>query len=298
MLKIQTCADASLVARLGGMFCGDKQVVGFFLKQKGFTIDPATFDKEEMDKLIKEDKLIGMIDYYSVEDNDQEADYATSVNKVRVKTVEGVKGFRFMFSKGACFQNELSKLDGANYEVIPVFIDGSWLLAKNRDGKVIGFDSKLFVGIRRLQTGSEVAGSTLEIDILPSGMAYWQNNSVTLVSDEIAFNEVNPIEGIKVDFVTPIAGDTTLDVTITHNCSGALVSGLTTPTSWKLKRNGVEETVTSITEVDGTGKYKFTIPAVVTGDKLELVISVLGHKVYALDTRYYAISNEVVKTAV
>ena len=57
MLKIQTCADANLVARLGGMFCNDKQVAGFYLKRKGFSIDPATFDKTALDKLISEDKL-------------------------------------------------------------------------------------------------------------------------------------------------------------------------------------------------------------------------------------------------
>jgi len=291
MLKIQTCADSKLIARLGGLFCDEKQVIGFGLLKKGTLIDPSTFDKEALDGIISNDNFIGMVSFDSVENNDQEADYSTSSTKVRIKTVEGVKGFRFVMSKGSCYQNELAKLDGSrNYEFIPIFINGTALFAKTKSGMLKGFDANIFVGLKMLQIGADVAGSTLDIDLLPSGMAYWQSSSVTVESEEFSFNEINPVEGIKVELPVLLAESTSTTVKLVNSCSGAPITGLTSVSSWKMVRNGVEEPITAIAEVAGTGEYKFTHASIANGQTIDFVISVVGNSVYSLDTNYYAIS--------
>ena len=81
MLKQSFCGSAEMIARLGGAFCGEKLVTGFALLDRRVEIDPATFNKTALDKIIQEDKFIGKISFFNVEDNDQEADYNTSVRK-------------------------------------------------------------------------------------------------------------------------------------------------------------------------------------------------------------------------
>ena len=114
MLKQSFCGSAEMIARLGGAFCGEKLVTGFALLDRRVEIDPATFNKTALDKIIQEDKFIGKISFFNVEDNDQEADYNTSVRKERSRSIPGTKGYRFTFDKGSSFQNELAKLDNSD----------------------------------------------------------------------------------------------------------------------------------------------------------------------------------------
>ena len=110
MLEKNKCNSVVSTARLGGLFCDEKPIVGFMLKKKGYSIDPASFDKDALDLLIQEDKMIGMISYFSVENNDEDAAFATSGTGNRSKTREGIKRWTFMFDKGACFQNEFLRV--------------------------------------------------------------------------------------------------------------------------------------------------------------------------------------------
>ena len=145
MLKQSFCGSAEMIARLGGAFCGEKLVTGFALLDRRVEIDPATFNKTALDKIIQEDKFIGKISFFNVEDNDQEADYNTSVRKERSRSIPGTKGYRFTFDKGSSFQNELAKLDNSdNYSFVPIFEDGSALFAIKANGKLMGFACKLF----------------------------------------------------------------------------------------------------------------------------------------------------------
>lgn len=293
-MKQVLCNTTELIPRLGGLFCAEKLLVGFILKRKGFSIDPDAFIKSELDNLIKQDKLVGTVKFFTVENNNQEADYATSVRKERRKTISGTKGYRFTFDKGSCFQNEIDKLDGSqNYEFIPVFEDGSALFAVLQDGKIKGFDCNLFTGIREVQTTADVAGSILEVDIVPDAMYYWQKSSALYKSDDFSFSEIMPVAGLNIKLPILVAAATSTTAKVTNLCSDAVVSGLTTLTNWKLERNGVLEPFTgSITEVNGN--YTFTHAALVAGDKIRIMTQVSGYPVYVLDTSYYAgVSNMV-----
>lgn len=288
MLKIKTCAELALNVNLGGMFCADKRVVGFYLLRKGIKIPLATFDSEALDDLIKERNLIGMISYFNVDNNDQEADYATSVDKQRFKTIEGVKGFTFTIAKGSCFQNEISKLDNTDaYQFIIAFEDGSLGMATDGKGNGFGFDARIFLGIKQVQTTADVAGTVLNIDILPSGMRYWQSQSITVASDEVDFTQVQPIEGVTMLNGAMVTAGTSLKVTVTGACSGAPITGLSTAANWRVYKGSAELTPSAVTANGNV--YTLTITAVATGDK---ITSGFVDSVYALDNAYYGVSNQ------
>ena len=292
-MKKLSCLLSEFIPRIGGSYCPSKPLVRFILKRKGFSIDPLTFDKEALNLLIAQDKIVGPFDFFSVEDNDQEADFATSVNKTRTQTVPGTKGFRFMFNKGNCFQNEINKLDNSsNYEFVPIFQDGGALWAVNSDGTVKGFDANLFVMVFKVQTSADVAGSTLEIDITPKGMGAWQGGSGMYEGVEFGFDEINPVAGLNIELPILTAGATTTTVKITELCADSAVSGLTSIANWKMERNGVLENVTgTITEVNG--KYTFTHGALVANDKVRFMTMSAGYPVYVLDTNYYSGSSAI-----
>ena len=292
-MKKLSCLLSEFIPRIGGSYCPSKPLVRFILKRKGFSIDPLTFDKEALNLLIAQDKIVGPFDFFSVEDNDQEADFATSVNKTRTQTIPGTKGFRFMFNKGNCFQNEINKLDNSsNYEFVPIFQDGGALWAVNSDGTVKGFDANLFVMVFKVQTSADVAGSTLEIDITPKGMGAWQGGSGMYEGVEFGFDEINPVAGLNIELPILTAGATTTTIKITELCADSAVSGLTSIANWKMERNGVLENVTgTITEVNG--KYTFTHGALVANNKVRFMTMSAGYPVYVLDTNYYSGSSAI-----
>lgn len=292
-MKKLSCLLSEFIPRIGGSYCPSKPLVRFILKRKGFSIDPLSFDKKALNLLIAQDKIVGPFDFFSVEDNDQEADFATSVNKTRTQTIPGTKGFRFMFNKGNCFQNEINKLDNSsNYEFVPIFQDGGALWAVNSDGTVKGFDANLFVMVFKVQTSADVAGSTLEIDITPKGMGAWQGGSGMYEGVEFGFDEINPVAGLNIELPILTAGATTTTVKITELCADSAVSGLTSIANWKMERNGVLENVTgTITEVNG--KYTFTHGALVANDKVRFMTMSAGYPVYVLDTNYYSGSSAI-----
>ena len=288
MLLQNTCNVSLMTPKLGGLFCDEKAVVGFLLKRRGFEIDPATFTKIDLDALVQEEKLIGSISFFNDEDNDEEASYSTSITGERTKIRDGIKRYRFMFDKGSCFQNELNKLDNSSdWEFIPVFEDGKALFAVKKDGKLIGFDAKLFTGTRKLKLTDEMAGPSLEVEIQRTGMTYWQNSSGVYESDEFGFNELSPVAGLNITFGVLTAGATTTVVTVTNLCSDSVVAGLN-KTVWKMNRNGALETVSAVSYNSGTQKYTLTHTALVANDKVSFLTSENGINVVAVDTNYYS----------
>ena len=279
MLLQNTCNVSLMTPKLGGLFCDEKAVVGFLLKRRGFEIDPATFNKTALDTLVKEEKLIGSISFFNAEDNDEEASYSTSITGERTKIRDGIKRYRFMFDKGSCFQNELNKLDNSSdWEFIPVF----------EDGKLIGFDAKLFTGTRKLKLTDEMAGPSLEVEIQRTGMTYWQNSSGVYESDEFGFNELSPVAGLNITFGVLTAGATTTVVTVTNLCSDSVVTGLTNATAWKMNRNGVLHPISAVSFNSVTQKYTLTHTALVANDKVSFLTSENGINVVAVDTNYYS----------
>ena len=294
MLKQSFCGSAEMIARLGGAFCGEKLVTGFALLDRRVEIDPATFNKTALDKIIQEDKFIGKISFFNVEDNDQEADYNTSVRKERSRSIPGTKGYRFTFDKGSSFQNELVKLDNSdNYSFVPIFEDGSALFAIKANGKLMGFACKLFVGVKKLKTTSEVSGSTLEVDILPDAMIYWQKSENVFESDEFSFNEINPIIKLAVSTGVLTNTATTTKVKVTEAFSNANVTGLTDAAKWKIEEDGVIGSITNVAYDASAQEYTLTHSALATGKKVRFITSDNGLRVISLDTNYYTGESEL-----
>lgn len=294
MLKQSFCGSAEMIARLGGAFCGEKLVTGFALLDRRVEIDPATFNKTALDKIIQEDKFIGKISFFNVEDNDQEADYNTSVRKERSRSIPGTKGYRFTFDKGSSFQNELAKLDNSdNYSFVPIFEDGSALFAIKANGKLMGFACKLFVGVKKLKTTSEVSGSTLEVDILPDAMIYWQKSENVFESDEFSFNEINPIIKLAVSTGVLTNTATTTKVKVTEAFSNANVTGLTDAGKWKIEEDGVISNITNVAYDASAQEYTLTHSALATGKKVRFITSDNGLRVISLDTNYYTGESEL-----
>lgn len=294
MLKQSFCGSAEMIARLGGAFCGEKLVTGFALLDRRVEIDPATFNKTALDKIIQEDKFIGKISFFNVEDNDQEADYNTSVRKERSRSIPGTKGYRFTFDKGSSFQNELAKLDNSdNYSFVPIFEDGSALFAIKANGKLMGFACKLFVGVKKLKTTSEVSGSTLEVDILPDAMIYWQKSENVFESDEFSFNEINPIIKLAVSTGVLTSTATTTKVKVTEAFSNANVTGLTDAAKWKIEEDGVIGNITNVAYDASAQEYTLTHSALATGKKVRFITSDNGLRVISLDTNYYTGESEL-----
>ena len=294
MLKQSFCGSAEMIARLGGAFCGEKLVTGFALLDRRVEIDPATFNKTALDKIIQEDKFIGKISFFNVEDNDQEADYNTSVRKERSRSIPGTKGYRFTFDKGSSFQNELAKLDNSdNYSFVPIFEDGSALFAIKANGKLMGFACKLFVGVKKLKTTSEVSGSTLEVDILPDAMIYWQKSENVFESDEFSFNEINPIIKLAVSTGVLTNTATTTKVKVTEAFSNANVTGLTDAGKWKIEEDGVIGNITNAAYDASAQEYTLTHSALATGKKVRFITSDNGLRVISLDTNYYTGESEL-----
>ena len=294
MLKQSFCGSAEMIARLGGAFCGEKLVTGVALLDRRVEIDPATFNKTALDKIIQEDKFIGKISFFNVEDNDQEADYNTSVRKERSRSIPGTKGYRFTFDKGSSFQNELAKLDNSdNYSFVPIFEDGSALFAIKANGKLMGFACKLFVGVKKLKTTSEVSGSTLEVDILPDAMIYWQKSENVFESDEFSFNEINPIIKLAVSTGVLTNTATTTKVKVTEAFSNANVTGLTDAGKWKIEEDGVIGNITNVAYDASAQEYTLTHSALATGKKVRFITSDNGLRVISLDTNYYTGESEL-----
>ena len=297
MLKIKKCNEAGLIARLGGMFCGEEMVTGVIFADRRVRFDPATFTKTILDDFIQKDWIIGTVEIDAAEDADVDPGYSDLANGKSIKNTDGVKKWNMTFYKNSCFQNQLQKLDKSErYSIFLVFADGSVIGQQMKDGKIKGFDARLFTGIKKVKTAAEGGGSTLRIDLAPSAMKYWQGQSVVFEADDVAFDELNPITGVSVDIETAlVAAATTTKVKISNMCADSPVSGLTTPANWKLRRNGTLEAVTAITEVNG--EYTFTHAALVANDEISFEINEGGYPVYVLDTDYYAGKSETEKVA-
>ncbi|MEN5308747.1 hypothetical protein ABE425_14620 [Chryseobacterium cucumeris] len=288
MLTIKKCNAEEQVARLGGQFCDEDQVSGFILADRSVRIDPATFTKTILDGLIQQDKVIGTIKFFSAEDADVDPTYTDSSTGESTKQTLGIKKWNFMFNKGNCFQNELQKLDKSErYSIFLVMQDGSVLGASLKDGKIKGFDVKLFTGIKKVKTAAEGGGSTLRVDLLPDAMKYWQGQSILFEADDIDFTQLNPVVGVSIDITSALAAAaTSTKVKVSNLCAKSPVSGLTTPDNWKMRRNGTLEAVTAVSEVNG--EYTFTHAALVGNQEISFEIYDGGYPVYVLDTDYYA----------
>ncbi|SHH95965.1 hypothetical protein SAMN05421866_0044 [Chryseobacterium oranimense] len=297
MLTIKKCNEAGLIARLGGMFCGEEMVTGVIFADRRVRFDPATFTKTILDGFIQKDWIIGTVEIDAAEDADVDPGYTDLANGKSIKNTDGVKKWNMTFYKNSCFQNQLQKLDKSErYSIFLVFADGSVIGQQMKDGKIKGFDARLFTGIKKVKTAAEGGGSTLRIDLAPSAMKYWQGQAVVFEADDVAFDELNPVTAVSIDILSALtATSTTTKVKVTNMCADSVVSGLVTADNWSMRRNGDLEPVTAVAELNGD--YTFTHAALTANDSISFEIDVAGSPVYVLDTDYYAGKSETEKVA-
>ncbi|KQR93297.1 hypothetical protein ASG01_08860 [Chryseobacterium sp. Leaf180] len=287
MLNLKKCAVALAVAYLGGIMCDEKQVLGIMLVDRSVRIDPANFVKSTLDGLIASNKIIGTLKDFNAEDADVDPAYTDLQNGDRNKNTIGRKGWNITFFKGSCFQNQIQKLDKSeNYGIILVYEDGSFLAQQLKDGKIKGFDVKLFTGVKKVKTGTEGGGSMLMIDVTRSAMAAWQGSSAIYESPEIDFMEIQPVAALDLKIGILSAGATTTTVTISHLCADSPVTGLTDATKFQLVRNEVPEAITSMSSVGNV--YTLTHAALAADQSVYFKTNTVGNPVIVLDTNYYA----------
>lgn len=286
MLKLVKCDIAGMVARLGGLFCDEKQVLGMILVDRSVTFDPATLTKTIFDTSVQQDAVIGTIRFQTVEDADADPSFTDLPTGERIQNNRGLKRWTATFYKGGRWQNEISKLNKSErYAAIFVYDDGSILVQQLKNGMIKGFNVKLFNGIRKIRTAAEGGGSTLMIDLDPSAMAAWQSSSANYVSDDIDFLELQAVSEVSIEVPVLTAGATSTTVKITQAGSDAPMIGLTDKAKWKMYRNGVPEEVTALTNV--AGSYTFTHAALVANDEISFRTEVTGYPIYILGNGYF-----------
>lgn len=296
MLKRNACAAALLIPLLGGLRCGNKRMVGFALIKRGVEIDPSTFGKTELDTLISEEKFIGMITPYNLDNNNQEADFATSTQKERSERIGGVKGWTFVFDEGNCFQNQLQKLHKSKeWAIIPILEDGTAVFWVKSNGKVSGFDVNLFTNVFDLALTADISGPTLQVDVTPIAMTAWQNASGLFTPTEFSFLEIQPIAGLNIEAPVLVAAATTTVLTITALCADSPVIGLTDPTNWAVDVDGTRTPPTNVTYDANNKKYTLTHTALTAGAKVSFVTAKNGYNIYVKDGNYYS-GQSVTKT--
>lgn len=286
MLKLKKCGVAGLVARLGGIFCAEKRVIGMILIDRSVRMDPALLTKTKFDELIQQDLVIGTIKFHAVEDANVDRTFTTLNTGKDIPATRGLKKWTATYYRGGRYQNELYKLDGSErYSAIWVYEDGSILAKKLKDGMIKGVDVSLFTGIKNLMTGTDAVGSTLMINIEPYEMEAWQGAMTEYVSDDIDFAELQPIADVDITVPVLTAGATTTAVEITQAGTDAPMIGLDNKANWRMYRNGVAEAVTALTQVGKT--YTFTHAALVANDEISFRTEMTGYPVYVLSSGYY-----------
>lgn len=288
------CPQTDMLPLLGGKFCGTKRMVGFMLFASGTTF-AEDFDKEALDALVATGDVVGFLKPNTIEDNNSDPTYAESNVGDRSQTLAGRKGWRFVFVKSSCFQNELNKLNQSeNWDFAPVLEDGSIVLRKTKAGTYAGFAAKTFVGLYNLPImGGEDTGSVLEVDLLGS-LNQWQNDAHILSATDFDFNEVNPIAGLNIYPTAPLTTTVVSTVKVKNLCSDVDVVGLTDISNWMIERNGVLEAPSGTITYDANNKtYSFSHTIFVVGDKISFVIMKNGVPIYVKDTSYYSGRSEI-----
>ncbi|MCT4034905.1 hypothetical protein HZQ14_15895 [Elizabethkingia anophelis] len=296
MLKRNACSSEQLLPLLGGLRCGNEIMVGFALLKRGVEIDPSTFGKTELDTLISEEKFIGMITPYNLDNNNQEADFSTSTQKERAERIGGVKGWIATFDEGNCFQNELQRLHKSKeWSIIPILKDGKAVFWVKSNGKISGFDVNLFTNVFDLGLTADITGPTLQIDVVPSAMYAWQAASGLFKPTEFDFSEIQPIAGLNIETPVLVAAATTTVLTITAKCADSPVIGLTDPTNWAVDVDGTRTPPTNVTYDANNKKYTLTHTALTAGAKVSFVTAKNGYNIYVKDGNYYS-GQSVTKT--
>ena len=289
MFTTYKCTSVAAMALLGGLFCEVPKMVGVAFWKPGTTFAD-NFGKTDLDTLTQNGGFIGSVMPDGIENNDTEGTYAESLMKIRSQTDLGRKGWNLNFEKSPCYHNELNKFNNSEaWHFTPILEDGSIFAYQSADGTKKPFPVKMFVGLYRLPImGVEEKGTVVGVDLLPKALNNWQNNGIVLTNSEIDFTEVNPVAGLNIEVPILTAGATTTVLKVSNKCSDAAISGLTTPSNWKVEVNGVLASPTAVSYNAANQSYSLTHPALVAADKVRFLLSENGQNVVAVDTNYYS----------
>ncbi|WP_294267769.1 hypothetical protein [uncultured Chryseobacterium sp.] len=296
MLKLVKCGLAGLTARLGGIFCAEKRVIGMVLMERSIRLDPVLLTKTAFNEFVQQDRVIGTIKFHNVENAKVDRTFTTLTNHKDIPATAGLQKWTATFYKGGRYQNQLNKLDGSErYAAVFVYEDGTILVKQLKDGTVKGFDVTLYNGLKDIQIAADAVGATLMIHLEPYEMKAWQGSAAEYASDDIDFAEMEPIA--EVDMVVPVlsAGATSTVIKITQGGTDAPMIGLDNKLNWKMYRNGVAEGITNLTQVGEN--YTFTHAALVANDSIVFKTEMAGYPIYVLGSGYY-VGKSAAKTVV
>lgn len=289
MLKRLNCESEALLPLLGGRWCPMGRMVGFGMLERGVEIDPANFGKDQVDELIASGQMIGFVEFWTAENSNTDPQTATATSGEESERIAGLKGWSFVFDKSILFQNELNKLKNSDrYAPFPILEDGNAVFAVKKNGKLTGFDSRLFVGIYDIPLTADVTGANLRIQLTRFATELYQSSSDVVVADEFRFTDIKPVEGLRIELDPIVDGATSITATITSLGVGSPVVGLTDMANWKISKDGVLSAPSAIAYNATTKKYSFTTTAVSDGQEVQLLTSADGNPVYVKDTAYYS----------
>lgn len=304
MLKINSCDQSEFLPALGGIKCANKMMVGFNLIRRDVRIDLSTFDKDALDELIGTGKWIGYLEPFQKENANQDAQYATSVQGQRSQKVKAIKGWKFTFDEGNCFNNEMEKLNNSRlWSFAPVLEDGSIILNQFSDGKAGGFEANLFTGVFDLPLTADVSGSQLMVDLTPKGSRDWATNSILVSALDFQFDEITPIKGLRIVLSPFINGTTTgISANISELCASTLDDFNGYPIFiFEVKNNaGVINYSLPTSVVQNGNVLTFFINAFGAGKTVKLVTKNSTSNTYGIAKKnefyYYGESNSVITT--
>ena len=294
--KVNSCSVTDIYPLLGGEKCPEGKLVGIY-SFKAETKLSDSFNKADLDVLVKEGKALGTLIPFNIESSNAEATYAEATTKERIKTSIGRVGYKFKFNEGVCFDNEIQKLDGSKWDVVFVMDNERVIARRNTDGTFSGFNASFFTELKGIRVTDEVVGVSIMMDLTAKGNTQWAGrNKVMLEATDFNFLELNPMAGVSIQMQEPLVAGSTIVATVSHLCSANPIEGIGTVSNFNLIVNGSGVALTAVT-VDGT-KYTFTNgTALVAGDEVAIETNDGTSKVITIDGNYYIGNSQTVTVA-
>lgn len=297
MSFIENSCDVTLKkVSLGGLFCGNKKVVNFFIGTKDVEFSKST-TLTQISDYIKAGKLMFFPIHDGIEDADKDPQYAQNTFQEDIFTGGGIKGWNLMWNQGVCFQNEIAKLyDLKGYGVGLVMEDGTIIVRRKKNGAYGLYDASFLEKLYKVRTGGDMAGAGLGVQLKYIATNSWQRESANIESTEIDFREVTLTTGLKIEFAQVVAGtNDQVVVSIKQACHNSNVE-ITGTNKFGAYMSGILTPVTSYSYDPVTKLYTLTLVTdYASGDSLQIItMDALGNTTIQIGTAYYYGESEII----
>lgn len=299
MSFIENSCDVTLKkVSLGGLFCGNKKVVNFFIGTMDVEFSKST-TLQQISDYIKAGKLMFFPNHDSIEDADKDPQYASNTFQEDIFVGGGIKGWNLMWNQGVCFQNEIAKLyDLKGYGVGLVMEDGTVIVKRKKNGAYGLYEASFLEKLYKVRTGADMAGSGLGVQLKYIATNSWQRESANIESTEIDFRDVTLTTGLRIEFAQVVAGPSdTVKVTVKQACHNSNVE-ITGTDKFSAYKNGELYPVFAFTYDPLTKIYTLDFGPgnnFVSGDKLQIVtMDALGNTTIQIGTAYYYGESEII----